>query len=60
VPGNALTAPGLIVQTQREFQNAMSDELGEELLAAMKADQGTKRNEDAIASARKRYSGADQ
>jgi peptidyl-prolyl cis-trans isomerase D len=60
VPGNALAAPGLIVQTQREFQNAMSDELGEQLLAAMKADQGTKRNEDAIASARKRYSGADQ
>jgi peptidyl-prolyl cis-trans isomerase D len=60
VPGNALAAPGLIVQTQREFQNAMSDELGEELLAAMKADQGTKRNEDAIAAAKKRYSGADQ
>jgi peptidyl-prolyl cis-trans isomerase D len=60
VPGNALSAPGLIVQTQREFQSAMSDELGEQLLAAMKADQGIKRNEEAITSAKQRYSGADQ
>jgi peptidyl-prolyl cis-trans isomerase D len=60
VPGNALSAPGLIVQTQREFQGAMSDELAAQLLTAMKADQGIKRNEDAIASAKRRYSGADQ
>lgn len=60
VPGNALTAPGLIVQTQREFQSAMSDELGEQMLAAMKADQDIKRNEEAIAAAKRRYSGADQ
>jgi peptidyl-prolyl cis-trans isomerase D len=56
VPGNALSAPGLIVQTQREFQSAMSDELGEQMLAAMKADQGIKRNEEAIAAAKRRYS----
>ena len=60
VPGNALSAPGLIVQTQREFQGAMSDELAAQLLTAMKTDQGIKRNEDAIASAKRRYSGADQ
>jgi peptidyl-prolyl cis-trans isomerase D len=60
VPGNALNAPGLIVQTQREFQNAMADELGEQMLAAMKADQSIKRNEDAIAAAKRRYSGAEQ
>ena len=60
VPGNALAAPGLIVQTQREFQSAMSDELGEQMLLAMKADQKIKRNDDAIASARQRYAGADQ
>jgi len=60
VPGNALSAPGLIVQTQREFQTAVSDELGEQMLAAMRADQGVKRNEDAIAAAKRRYSGADQ
>ena len=56
VPGNALSAPGLIVQTQREFQSAMSDELGEQMLAAMKADQKIKRNEEAIAAAKRRYS----
>jgi len=60
VPGNALSAPGLIVQTQREFQEAMSNELGEQMLAAMKAEQSIKRNEDAIAAAKRRYSGADQ
>jgi peptidyl-prolyl cis-trans isomerase D len=60
IPGNALSAPGLIVQTQREFQTAVSDELGEQMLAAMRADQGVKRNEDAIIAAKRRYSGADQ
>ncbi len=60
VPGNALTAPGLIVQTQREFQGAVSDELGQQMLAAMKADQGIKRNEEAIAAAKQRITGADQ
>ena len=60
VPGNALSAPGLIVQTQREFQETMSNELGEQMLAAMKADQGIKRNEKAIEAAKQRYSGADQ
>ncbi|WP_294120266.1 peptidyl-prolyl cis-trans isomerase [Sphingomonas sp.] len=60
VPGNALTAPGLIVQTQQEFQKQVPDELGEQMLLAMKADQSIKRNEDAIEAAKKRYSGADQ
>ena len=60
VPGNALNSPGLIVQTQREFQSAMSEELGQQMLAAMKADQGVKRDETAIEAAKRRYSGADQ
>jgi peptidyl-prolyl cis-trans isomerase D len=60
VPGNALSAPGLIVQTQREFQDTVSAELGQQMLAAMKAEQGVKRNEDAIAAAKRRYSGSDQ
>ena len=60
VPGNALSAPGLIVRTQREFQDAVSDELGQQMLAAIKVEQGVKRNEDAIAAAKRRYSGADQ
>jgi len=59
VPGNAFSAPGLIVRTQREFQGAVSDELGQQMLAAMKTEQGVKRNEDAIAAAKRRYSGAD-
>jgi len=60
IPGNALSAPGLIVQTQREFEDTISGELGQQTLAAMKADQGVKRNEDEIATAKRRYSGSDQ
>jgi peptidyl-prolyl cis-trans isomerase D len=59
-PGNALTAPQLIAQTQTEFQRAVSDELGQQMLAAMKADQKVKRNEKAIEAAKQRYSGAEQ
>lgn len=59
-PGSADGNPMLIAQTQAEFQQAASDELGQQMLAAMKADQGLKRNEEAIAEAKKRYSGAGQ
>ena len=59
-PGNALTAPQLIAQAQTEFQRAVSEELGEEMLSAMKADQGIKRNEQAIEAAKRRITGADQ
>ena len=58
VPGNAMTSPLLIAQTQTEFQRAVSDELGQQMLAAMKADQGVKRNEEAIAAAKRRITGA--
>jgi peptidyl-prolyl cis-trans isomerase D len=60
VPGNAMTAPALIAQTQSEFQRAVSDELGQQMLLAMKADQGIKRNDDAIEAAKRRITGADQ
>ena len=60
VPGNAFSAPGLIVRTQREFEGAFSDELAQQMLAAMKIEQGVKRNEESIAAAKQRYSGADQ
>jgi peptidyl-prolyl cis-trans isomerase D len=60
IPGNALTAPALIAQTQTEFQRAVSDELAQEMLAAMKADQGVKRNDEAIEAAKRRIIGADQ
>jgi len=59
-PGNAMTAPALIAQTQAEFQRAVSDELGQEMLAATKVDQGIKRNEEAIEAAKRRITGADQ
>ena len=49
-PGNALSNPALIAQTQAAFQQTASDELGAQLLAAMKAEQGVKRNEEAIAA----------
>ena len=57
-PGNALSAPSLIAQTQAAFQQTASDELGAQLLAAMKADQGIDRNEDAIVAARQRITGS--
>ena len=56
-PGNALSNPALIAQTQAAFQQTASDELGAELLAAMKAEQGVKRNEDAIATSKQRITG---
>jgi peptidyl-prolyl cis-trans isomerase D len=59
-PGNALSAPQLIAQTQTEFQRAVSDELAQQMVAAMKADQRVKRNEKAIEAAKQRYSGAEQ
>lgn len=59
-PGNASTNPLLIAQTQGEFQRAMSDELGQQMLAAMKADQGIKRNDELIEAAKRRITGTDQ
>ena len=56
-PGNALSNPALIAQTQTAFQQTASDELAAQLLAAMKADQGVKRNEESIAAARQRIVG---
>jgi peptidyl-prolyl cis-trans isomerase D len=56
-PGNALSSPTLIAQTQAAFQQTSSDELGAELGAAMKAEQGVKRNEKAIAATKQRITG---
>ncbi len=53
-PGNALANPALIAQTQAEFQRLASDELGRQMLAAMKADQGVERKEEAITASRQR------
>ncbi len=57
VPGNALSNPALIAQTQTAFQQTATDELASELVAAMKADQGVDRNDKAIAAARQRITG---
>jgi peptidyl-prolyl cis-trans isomerase D len=55
VPGNPYYSPALIAQTQASFQQTASDELAAQLLAAMKADQGVKRNDELIAAAKARY-----
>lgn len=57
-PGNALTNPVLIAQTQAAFQQTATEELGEQLLAAMKAEQGVKRNDKAIAASKQRITGS--
>jgi len=56
-PGNALSNPSLITQTQAAFQQTASDELGAQLLTAMKANQGIKRDETAIAASKQRITG---
>ncbi|HEU4498323.1 MAG TPA: hypothetical protein VFR60_03195, partial [Sphingomicrobium sp.] len=60
IPGNAMNNPLLIAQTQSEFQQSASNELGQQMLAAMKADQGIKRNEEKITAAKRRITGAGQ
>jgi peptidyl-prolyl cis-trans isomerase D len=60
VPGNAMNSPMLIAQTQAEFQQSASNELGQQMLIAMKADQGIKRNEEKILAAKRRITGAGQ
>jgi len=57
-PGNPLSNPALIAQTQSAFQQTASNELGAQMVAAMKADQGVERNEEAIAAARQRIIGS--
>ncbi len=57
-PGNSMNSPLLIAQTQAEFQQTASNELGEQMLAAMKSEQKIKRNEEAIAASKQRITGA--
>ena len=59
-PGDAATNPILVAQTQAEFQRAVSDELGQQMVLAMKEDQGVERNGDAIAAAKQRITGSGQ
>lgn len=57
-PGNALTQPALISTTQRQMQETLSQEYAQQFLNAARAAVGSKRNENAIASAKARITGA--
>jgi peptidyl-prolyl cis-trans isomerase D len=54
IPGNALSQPGIIANVQREFQEAVSQEYGQQFVNAMRKDVGIRRNDSAIAESRKR------
>ena len=54
VPGNAALQPSLITQVQRDFQQAASQEYVRQFLTAVRKQVGVKRNEDALAEAKKR------
>lgn len=58
VPGNAAAQPGLVVETQRAFSQSLGSELAEQFVAAVRADVGVKRDEEAIKAAQRRLTGA--
>jgi len=53
-PGNALMQPGLIGRMQTDLEEGLSQDYGEEFLAAMRREMGSKRNESAIQAMKKR------
>lgn len=57
-PGDASGNPALIAQTQAAFQQTTPDELASQLLNALKADVGVKRDEKAIAATKQRITGS--
>ena len=57
VPGNALNQPGLIGRTQAEFGRVAGEEYAMQFVGAIQADQKVKRNEKAIAEAKRRMVG---
>ncbi|QNM82966.1 peptidyl-prolyl cis-trans isomerase [Sphingomonas sabuli] len=54
IPGNALNQPGLISSVQKEFQQPLAQEYGDQFLAAVRESVKVRRNEEAIAAAKKR------
>jgi peptidyl-prolyl cis-trans isomerase D len=54
IPGNALSQPGLIGTVQRDFQEPLSQEYGQQFVNAMRSAVGVRRNDGAIAESRKR------
>ena len=57
IPGNASLQPSLISRTQTEFQQAAGNEYAEQLTKAIETSVGVKRDEAAIAAAKKRITG---
>ena len=53
-PGNAMVAPGVIAQVQREFQRGATEEYARQFLGAIGQRIGVKRNASAIAATRQR------
>jgi peptidyl-prolyl cis-trans isomerase D len=54
IPGSAATQPALVTQTQRGFQQSVSDELAQQFIGALRKSIGVKRNEKAIQEAKAR------
>lgn len=54
VPGNALLQPTLIGQMQNQLQQGLSDDYGQQFLAAVRKEIGSKRNEGAIQATKSR------
>ena len=53
-PGNALSMPGIISTVQRQFEQPVSQEYGQQFVNAMRKEVGVRRNDSAIAETRKR------
>jgi peptidyl-prolyl cis-trans isomerase D len=58
VPGNALSQPGLVSQTQQQMQRTLGQEYALQFISAMQQSVGVKRNDKAIAAAKQRLTGA--
>jgi peptidyl-prolyl cis-trans isomerase D len=54
IPGNALNQPSLIAQVQKQFEEPLGAEYAQQFAIAIRKDVGVKRNESAIAAAKKR------
>jgi peptidyl-prolyl cis-trans isomerase D len=59
-PGNALGQPGLINEVQSEFAQPLAQEYAQQFLAALKTDVRVRRNDSAIAAAKKRITAPGQ
>jgi peptidyl-prolyl cis-trans isomerase D len=57
VPGNANLQPALVSRTQSEFQQMAGTEYAEQMARAIQADVGVKRDDAAIAAAKRRITG---